>query len=119
MGGYSCGGVARPKSPIPSAFTPSRSAVGGPFPTATASIAYGCSLHFLRPHPPLRTVTAPTSYGYTPQVEAQWARLRAACDPVTDAAGATPPMVLRSDPWVALPVLRCLGGIMQVSAPVA
>ena len=47
--------------------------------------------------------------------EAQWARLREVCDPVTAAAGATPPMVLRSDAWVALPVLRCLGGIMQAA----
>ena len=37
---------------------------------------------------------------------------------VTSAAGATPPMVLRSDAWVALPVLRCLGGILQ-AAPLA
>ena len=50
-----------------------------------------------------------------PDVEAQWARLREACDPVTAAAGATPPMVLRSDAWVALPVLRCLGGILQAA----
>ena len=50
-----------------------------------------------------------------PDVEAQWARLRDACDPVTSAAGATPPMVLRSDAWVALPVLRCLGGILQAA----
>ena len=47
--------------------------------------------------------------------QAQWARLRDACDPVTSAAGATPPMVLRSDAWVALPVLRCLGGILQAA----
>ena len=47
--------------------------------------------------------------------EAQWLRLREVCDPVTAAAGATPPMVLRSDAWVALPVLRCLGGIMQAA----
>ena len=34
---------------------------------------------------------------------------------MTSAAGATPPMVLRSDAWVALPVLRCLGGILQAA----
>ena len=50
-----------------------------------------------------------------PDAEAQWARLRGACDPVTAASGATPPMVLRSDPWVALSVLRCFGGIMQAA----
>ena len=50
-----------------------------------------------------------------PDAEAQWKRLRSACDPVTAASGATPPMVLRSDPWVALSVLRCFGGIMQAA----
>ena len=46
---------------------------------------------------------------------AQWERLMESSQPVIDASGATPPMVLRSDPLVLLPLLRQLPGLLRAA----
>ena len=46
---------------------------------------------------------------------AQWKRLMESSQPVIDASGATPPMVLRSDPLVLLPLLRQLPGLLRAA----
>ena len=50
-----------------------------------------------------------------PEAKAQWQQLLAYAAPVIAASGATPPMVLRSDPWVLLPLLRCLPGLLSAA----
>lgn len=50
--------------------------------------------------------------------QAQWLRLLETTEPITRASAATSPMVLRSDPWVLLPLLRCLPGLLS-AAPYA
>ena len=42
-------------------------------------------------------------------------QLLAYAAPVIAASGATPPVVLRSDPWVLLPLLRCLPGLLSAA----
>lgn len=53
-----------------------------------------------------------------PGAEQQWESLMRSVGPVTRASAATPPMVLRSDPAVLLPLLRCLPGLFS-AAPYA
>lgn len=53
-----------------------------------------------------------------PGAEQQWESLMRSVGPVTRASAATPPMVLRSDPAVLLPLLRCLPGLLS-AAPYA
>jgi len=53
-----------------------------------------------------------------PDAQEQWDALMKSVGPVTAAAGATSPMVLRSDPGVLLPLLRCLPGLLS-AAPYA
>jgi len=43
----------------------------------------------------------------------EWQQLIDYADPVIRASGATPPAVLRSDPFVLLPLLRVAGGLLQ------
>ena len=50
-----------------------------------------------------------------PDARAQWAKLLDYADPVIKASGATPPMVLRSDPWVVLPLMRQLSGLLSAA----
>ena len=51
-------------------------------------------------------------------VEQQWDELMRSVKPVTRASGATPPLVLRSDLGVLLPLLRCLPSLLS-AAPYA
>ena len=50
-----------------------------------------------------------------PSGRADWQKLMDYAEPVIKASGATPPMVLRSDPLVAVPIVRQLGGLMSAA----
>lgn len=54
------------------------------------------------------------SFG-TEQSAPQWEELLRTAAPVIAASAATPPLVLRSDPWVALPLLRCLPSLLSAA----